>query len=131
MSIIPTVFISTYGVLNTSPLPKDYLSLPRNLRVKKKNNPSSLKSSQGPMLSDSHFKTPYPNSPGGGLFGHRNIQHFFKSKLISNCHPIIVNPLTIRSPQAYTIPHLNTYPWGTFYTNQKHLPRDWSWSYPL
>ena len=38
MSLIPTVFISSYGVLNNSPLPEDSLSLPMILRFK---NPPS------------------------------------------------------------------------------------------
>ena len=34
-------------------------------------NPLSMKSSQGTVFSDAHFKTPYPSSPGGWLSGHR------------------------------------------------------------
>ena len=77
------------------------------------NNPS-LKSRQGTVLSDSHIKTPYPSSSGGGLFGHRNKQHPFKSKGLSKCHPIIVKPLTIWIPQSYTIQHFHYSPWGDF-----------------
>ena len=36
---IPTVFISHYGILNTSPLPEDFLSLPIILRVMKHPQP--------------------------------------------------------------------------------------------
>ena len=117
MSIIPNVFISPYGVLNTYPLPEDSISLPRILRVNTPPpppNPPSLKSSKGPVFSDAHFNNPYPRSPGGGLFGHRNKQHYFKSKGLRKCQPIIVKPLTIRSPQAYTIPHLILLPGGTY-----------------
>ena len=130
MSIIPNMFIYPYGIFNTSHLPKDSPSLPRILRVKNPPppNPPSLKSSQGTVFSDVHFNTPYPISPGGGLFCHRNKQHSFKSKVLNNCHPIIVKPLTIRIPQAYIIPHLYTSKWGTFYTNQRHIPRDCTWS---
>ena len=100
MSLIPNVFISPCGVLNTSPLPEDYLSLPIILRVKNPPQPPILKSSQGPLFSDAHFKTSEQISPGGGLFGHINKQYSFKSKVLKNCHPIILKPLTIRSPQA-------------------------------
>ena len=72
----------------------------------------SLKSSQGLVFIDSHLKTSYPGSPGGGLFVQINKQNHFESKELSKFHPIILNPLTIRSPQADTIPHLHYSIWG-------------------
>ena len=62
------------------------------------------------MFSDDHFKTLHPISPGGRLFGQINKHHPFYSKLISKCHPIIVKPLAIRSPQSDTIPNLHSSP---------------------
>ena len=83
------------------------------------------------MFSYSHFKTPYPSSTVRRLSVQRNKHHSFKSKVINNCQPIIVKPLTIRTPQAYTIPQLHTSTWRNFYTNQIYLPRNYPWSYPL
>ena len=86
MSIIPTMFISKYGVLNISPLSEDSLSLPIILRVMNPppQNPPSLKSSQVSVLSYDHFNTPLPISSGVGSFCNINIKHFFKSNPAPN-----------------------------------------------
>ena len=126
MRIIPTVFISHFGVFNTSPLPKGYLSLPRILRIMTPPPPNSprLKSSQGPVFLGAHFNTPQPSLPRGGLFVHINKYNSVNFKGLRDFHPIIVKLLTIRSAQEYTISHLHTSTCGTFYIRQRHLSRD-------
>ena len=63
MSIIPIVLIYNHGVLNTSLLPKYFPSLSRMLRVTKPPpNPPNMRSKQGTIFLDDHFKNHYPSS---------------------------------------------------------------------
>ena len=92
--------------------------------------PPSLKSSQGPVFSDSHIKTPYPVSLVGGLFSHRNKQHPFESKGHSKCHPIKLKPLIIRSTQEDTFPHLHYSSWWVIHYQPEAYPNTLSMVLP-
>ena len=64
---------------DNSPLPEEYLGLPRITRfVGTPQLPPSLKSSQSAVFPDDHFKIPQLGSPGGRLFGkinrHQNLE---------------------------------------------------------
>ena len=72
----------------------------------------SLKNGQGLVLSDPPLNIPYPISTGEELFGQRNTQQSFEPKGLRKYHHKIVNPITIRSAQADTIPHLYSSSWG-------------------
>ena len=61
MNINPNVFPSYYGVLGI------YMHIMTRVVKPPQSNPS-LKSRQIPVLPDANLNTPYPGSPGRGLF---------------------------------------------------------------
>ena len=72
----------------TSPLPKEQICLPITIRVVKSLQfPPTMRSLQGAVFPDAHFKTPYQGSPAGGLFGKINIQHLLSSIDSGNATP--------------------------------------------
>ena len=71
--------------------------------------------------------TPYPDSQGGGLFGHKDNQHTLSPRESGNATPPTVKTLTVRGSHKTPCHTYNLLTLRTLHTNQRRLPRYWKW----